>query len=152
MCSIPFKEEGLKFWYRTFIAGEVPFSKINFCERFLELMIDIEAQLPTRRFFNVLLEDCHLVVKCQLSNLCKRSEGKLFGQVIVKVTKWCHSVYDTDNIDVFVYASNTANCKRFEIKWNCICLWKVKFWKRILKKELLSFDLDCFTCNFKSWI
>lgn len=65
----------------NFLTGEVPHSKINFCERFLELMIDIEAQLPTRRFFNVLLEDCHLVVKCQLSNLCKRSEGKLFGQV-----------------------------------------------------------------------
>ncbi|XP_062579933.1 RNA helicase aquarius-like [Saccostrea cucullata] len=64
------------------LKGDVAGTKINFCERFLELMIDIEAQLPTRRFFNVLLEDCHLVVKCQLSNLSKRSEGKLFGQLL----------------------------------------------------------------------
>lgn len=72
-------------------------------------MIDIEAQLPTRRFFNVLLEDCHLVVKCQLSNLCKRSEGKLFGQVIVRDISM-------NDIDICVYFSNIAVWKSFEIK------------------------------------
>lgn len=78
------------------LKGEVPFSKINFCERFLELMIDIEAQLPTRRFFNVLLEDCHLVVKCQLSNLCKRSEGKLFGQLLEMLSSYTE--FEIDDI------------------------------------------------------
>lgn len=27
------------------------------------------------------MDDCHLVVRCQLSNLLHRPEGELFGQV-----------------------------------------------------------------------
>jgi len=55
--------------------------KIRYCERFLELVIDLEALLPTRRFFNTVMDDNHLVVRCQLSNLLQRPEGNLFGQV-----------------------------------------------------------------------
>ncbi|XP_066245723.1 RNA helicase aquarius [Euwallacea similis] len=56
--------------------------KVQYCERFLELMIDLEALLPTRRFFNTVLDDCHLVVRCQLSGLVRRSEGHLFNQLL----------------------------------------------------------------------
>ena len=55
---------------------------VHFCERFLELLIDLEALLPTRRFFNVVMDDCHLVNRCHLSGLNQRTEGKLFTQVI----------------------------------------------------------------------
>ncbi|KAJ8912547.1 hypothetical protein NQ315_006618 [Exocentrus adspersus] len=54
--------------------------KVHYCERFLELITDLEALLPTRRFFNTVLDDCHLVVRCQLSALIKRPEGHLFSQ------------------------------------------------------------------------
>jgi intron-binding protein aquarius len=33
----------------------------GYCERFLELMIDLLSQLPTRRYFNILFQD-HLFV------------------------------------------------------------------------------------------
>ncbi|XP_011502615.1 PREDICTED: intron-binding protein aquarius [Ceratosolen solmsi marchali] len=56
--------------------------KVHYCERFLELMIDLEALLPTRRYFNTVMDDCHLVVRCQLSNLLQRPEGGLFGQLL----------------------------------------------------------------------
>ncbi|XP_063985951.1 RNA helicase aquarius [Diachasmimorpha longicaudata] len=56
--------------------------KVRYCERFLELVIDLEALLPTRRFFNTIMDDCHLVVRCQLSNLLRRQEGGLFGQLL----------------------------------------------------------------------
>ncbi|KAM3962478.1 RNA helicase aquarius-like [Aphomia sociella] len=56
---------------------------IRYCERFLELMIDLEALLPTRRFFNTVMDDCHLVVRCQLSSLSRRSEGQLFMQMLL---------------------------------------------------------------------
>ncbi|XP_033355690.1 RNA helicase aquarius [Bombus vosnesenskii] len=56
--------------------------KVRYCERFLELVIDLEALLPTRRFFNTVMDDCHLVVRCQLSNLLHRPEGELFGQLL----------------------------------------------------------------------
>ncbi|XP_076656944.1 RNA helicase aquarius [Halictus rubicundus] len=56
--------------------------KVRYCERFLELVIDLEALLPTRRFFNTVMDDCHLVVRCQLSKLLDRPEGGLFGQLL----------------------------------------------------------------------
>ena len=43
-----------------------------------------QAQLPTRRFLNVVLDDSHVVVRCRLSHLNKRHEGKLFTQVKYK--------------------------------------------------------------------
>ncbi|XP_045537954.1 RNA helicase aquarius [Papilio machaon] len=55
---------------------------VRYCERFLELMIDLEALLPTRRFFNTVMDDCHLVVRCQLSALTRRPEGQLFTQLL----------------------------------------------------------------------
>ncbi|PSN56916.1 Intron-binding protein aquarius [Blattella germanica] len=61
--------------------GEVNSDIVHYCERFLELVIDLEALLPTRRFFNTVLDDCHLVVRCHLSCLPEREEGNLFTQV-----------------------------------------------------------------------
>ncbi|XP_018426684.1 PREDICTED: intron-binding protein aquarius [Nanorana parkeri] len=64
-------------------TGPVSLEKIHYCERFIELMIDLEALLPTRRWFNTVLDDSHLVVHCYLSNLCKREEeGHLFSQLL----------------------------------------------------------------------
>ena len=34
---------------------------IHYCERFMEFLIDLEALLPTRRFFNALLDDLHVL-------------------------------------------------------------------------------------------
>ncbi|XP_022116250.2 RNA helicase aquarius [Pieris rapae] len=62
--------------------GDVNPDKIRYCERFLELMIDLEALLPTRRFFNTVMDDCHLVVRCQLAKLAERPEGQLFSQLL----------------------------------------------------------------------
>ena len=64
-----------------YTQGQVEEDKIHYCERFLELMIDLEAQLPTRRFFNTVMDDAHLVIKASLSALTQREDGKLFLQV-----------------------------------------------------------------------
>lgn len=40
--------------------------RLNYIECFLELVIDLEALLPTRRFFNTLLEDTNLIIECDL--------------------------------------------------------------------------------------
>lgn len=61
--------------------GEVDEDAVHYCERFLELLIDLEALLPTRRCFNAVMDDCHLVTRCHLSALNQRPEGKLFTQV-----------------------------------------------------------------------
>ncbi|KAH8294727.1 hypothetical protein KR018_002206 [Drosophila ironensis] len=62
--------------------GDVSPSVVHYCERFLEFIIDLEALLPTRRFFNTVLDDCHLIVRALLSPLVRREEGKLFGQLL----------------------------------------------------------------------
>ncbi|XP_017768552.1 PREDICTED: intron-binding protein aquarius isoform X2 [Nicrophorus vespilloides] len=62
--------------------GPIMQEKVLYCERFLEFVTDLEALLLTRRFFNTVLDDCHLVVRCQLSNLSKRPEGHLFRQLL----------------------------------------------------------------------
>ncbi|XP_022090524.1 intron-binding protein aquarius-like [Acanthaster planci] len=63
-------------------TGSVQASTVHYCERFVELAVDLEAQLPTRRFLNVVLDDSHVVVRCRLSKLALRKEGKLFNQLL----------------------------------------------------------------------
>uniref|UniRef100_A0A5F8HLW2 RNA helicase aquarius n=1 Tax=Monodelphis domestica TaxID=13616 RepID=A0A5F8HLW2_MONDO len=56
---------------------------LHYCERFIELVVDLEALLPTRRWFNTVLDDSHLVVHCYLSNLVHREgDGHLFSQLL----------------------------------------------------------------------
>ncbi|XP_046659087.1 LOW QUALITY PROTEIN: RNA helicase aquarius [Homalodisca vitripennis] len=74
--------------------GEVSGETIQYCERFLELMIDLEALLPTRRFFNTVLDDCHLVVRCYLAALPHRDDGNLFAQV--SLCTLCHLVLQSN--------------------------------------------------------
>lgn len=62
--------------------GPISADTVRYCERFLELVIDLEALLPTRRFFNTVLDDCHLVVRCALAPLVRRPEGQLFLQLL----------------------------------------------------------------------
>lgn len=62
--------------------GPLQIEVVRYCERFLEFVIDLEALLPTRRFFNTVLDDSHLVVRCAIAPLMRREEGKLFSQLL----------------------------------------------------------------------
>ncbi|OBZ82904.1 Intron-binding protein aquarius [Choanephora cucurbitarum] len=53
---------------------EVDQELIYVCERFLEFFVDLEAQLPTRRFFNTLLDDHQIVVLSQLAPFHQRQQ------------------------------------------------------------------------------
>ncbi len=55
---------------------------VAYCEHFLMLLIDLEALLHTRRFFDTVLDDTHLIERSFLSPLYKRPEGHLFGQLL----------------------------------------------------------------------
>ncbi|ETN67992.1 aquarius [Anopheles darlingi] len=61
--------------------GPICEETVRYCERFVEFLIDLEALLPTRRFFNTVMDDCHVVVRCSLSSLVRREEGNLFAQL-----------------------------------------------------------------------
>ncbi|KAK7813480.1 hypothetical protein U0070_016998 [Myodes glareolus] len=65
------------------LSEPVTMDKVHYCERFIELMIDLEALLPTRRWFNTILDDSHLLVHCYLSSLVHREgDGHLFSQLL----------------------------------------------------------------------
>lgn len=67
-----------------------------YCQRFIEFIIDIESQLPLRRFFHAILDYTHLIVRCQLSELSrhKSAEGHLFDQLVELLL--LYSRYDID--------------------------------------------------------
>ncbi|KAK7100268.1 RNA helicase aquarius-like [Littorina saxatilis] len=74
--------------------GNFPLNKVRYCERFLELMVDIEAQLPLRRFVDSLLDDKHVVVHSKLSALGRRPEGSLFVQLLTMLEMYAEFEID----------------------------------------------------------
>eukprot|EP00055_Hartaetosiga_balthica_P013350 m.68179 g.68179 ORF g.68179 m.68179 type:complete len:1471 (-) comp8237_c0_seq1:466-4878(-) len=55
---------------------------IKYCERFLELVTDIEALLITRRYLNTVIRACNIVSVCRLSPLSgDASRGHLFNKL-----------------------------------------------------------------------
>ncbi|KAL7239134.1 hypothetical protein ACSBR2_005102 [Camellia fascicularis] len=55
---------------------------VLYCERFMEFLIDLLSQLPTRRFLKPLVADVAVVAKCHLSALYRHEKGKLFAQLV----------------------------------------------------------------------
>lgn len=73
--------------------GETPFndesynvrvddSCVLYCERFMEFLIDLLSQLPTRRFLKPVVADVAVVAKCHLSALYTHEKGRLFAQLV----------------------------------------------------------------------
>ncbi|KAL4915195.1 hypothetical protein BDW62DRAFT_219627 [Aspergillus aurantiobrunneus] len=50
---------------------------LRYCERFLEFLVDLESQLPTRRYVNTLLKDLHLLPIMRLSQLYRSADNAL---------------------------------------------------------------------------
>ena len=61
-------------------TGEVSKDHVSFCERFMELMVDMMARLPTRRWFHLILQSTHMITHSDLSTLASRREGQLYLQ------------------------------------------------------------------------
>ncbi|CAI4223582.1 unnamed protein product [Auanema sp. JU1783] len=63
-------------------TADIDIDDIRYCERFIELMIDLESLLQTRRFFNAILHSSHLLTHCLLSKLITSEAGTLFCQLV----------------------------------------------------------------------
>ncbi|GMH30504.1 hypothetical protein Nepgr_032347 [Nepenthes gracilis] len=61
---------------------EVDDACVLYCERFMEFLIDLLSQLPTRRYIRPLIVDVAVVAKCHLSALYTHEKGKLFSQLV----------------------------------------------------------------------
>ncbi|OAL00410.1 P-loop containing nucleoside triphosphate hydrolase protein [Phaeosphaeriaceae sp. SRC1lsM3a] len=51
---------------------------LSYCERFLELLTDLESQLPTRRYVNTLVKDLNVLPAIQLSPIYADEDNGLF--------------------------------------------------------------------------
>lgn len=59
----------LDFFQRLNGPEKTEADNLRYCERFLELLVDMESQLPTRRYVNTLLKDLNLLPILRLSQL-----------------------------------------------------------------------------------
>lgn len=50
--------------------------QLLYCERAVELLIDLLSQLPTRRFVRTLLDDRAVLIKCRMSPLFSHPDGE----------------------------------------------------------------------------
>uniref|UniRef100_A0A0E0NVY2 Intron-binding protein aquarius N-terminal domain-containing protein n=1 Tax=Oryza rufipogon TaxID=4529 RepID=A0A0E0NVY2_ORYRU len=64
------------------LSGQVDDYCVLYCERFMEFLIDMLSQLPTRRFLRPLVADVAVVAKCHLSALYTHEKGRLFAQLV----------------------------------------------------------------------
>ncbi|CBI31203.3 unnamed protein product, partial [Vitis vinifera] len=69
------------------LVDAIGFEKVNdacilYCERFMEFLIDLLSQLPTRRYLRPIVSDVAVVAKCHLSALYTHEKGKLFAQLV----------------------------------------------------------------------
>ncbi|XP_024517313.1 RNA helicase aquarius [Selaginella moellendorffii] len=64
------------------VGSEIDASAVLFCERFVEFLIDLLSQMPTRRFGKAVVNDLAVVVKCKLSPLHEHPQGTLFRKLV----------------------------------------------------------------------
>ena len=57
------------------VPNSIDRQKLLFCERFVEFLIDLMSQAPTRRYSHTLLEDRAVLIKCRMSALFKHDQG-----------------------------------------------------------------------------
>ena len=87
-----------------------PEESVEYCEHFLMLLIDLEALLPTRRFFDTVMDDAHFVVRCQLSTLLKRPEGHLFSQLLEQLRFYARFEISNETGDQVRYTHLLRHC------------------------------------------
>jgi len=55
---------------------------LPYCERFVELLIDLQSQLLTRKYTNALLLDLHILVAIHLSPMYMNTKNELFRDLV----------------------------------------------------------------------
>ncbi|CAN0863506.1 RNA helicase aquarius [Linum grandiflorum] len=74
---------------------QVDDAAVLYCERFMEFLIDLLSQLPTRRYLRPLVADVAVVAKCHLSVLYRHEKGKLFAQLVDQL--WSYERFEIND-------------------------------------------------------
>lgn len=76
--------------------SEIPSLELLYIERFMELIIDLLSQLPTRRFLYALVDDLHILVRCRRSFMATHAQGGLFSQLLSMATVYANFEFDNN--------------------------------------------------------
>jgi intron-binding protein aquarius len=68
---------------------------LPYCERFVELLIDLQSQLPTRKYTNALINDLHVLVAIRMSSLFKDTKNQLFRDLVNQLDHYVHFAVDS---------------------------------------------------------
>ncbi|KAH8895079.1 P-loop containing nucleoside triphosphate hydrolase protein [Thozetella sp. PMI_491] len=68
--------------------------RVLYCERFMEFLIDLLSQLPTRRYVNSLLKDLHLLPALALSLMYNDEDNGLFRDLYSLLTHYTYFTID----------------------------------------------------------
>ncbi|KAL1953544.1 hypothetical protein VTO42DRAFT_2621 [Malbranchea cinnamomea] len=96
---------------------------IRYCERFVELLIDLESQLPTRRYVNTLLKDLNILPVIRISKLFNDEQNAPFRDLYFLLRHFIyfpvddHSGQPRSPEDVYnTYYNELAQLQRVAIK------------------------------------
>jgi intron-binding protein aquarius len=67
---------------------------VLYCERFVEFLIDLQSQLPTRRYVNTLLQDLHLLPALTLSPMFNDEANGLLRDMTDLLSHYTHFTVD----------------------------------------------------------
>lgn len=84
----------LDFLQRVSTPDQAQADNIRYCERFLELLVDLNSQLPTRRYVNTLLQDLNILAVIRLSELYKNPNNSLIRDFFALLRHFMHFAID----------------------------------------------------------
>lgn len=77
---------------------------VRYCERFVEFLIDLQSQLPTRRYINTLVQDLQIIPALRLSNLFRDENNGLLRELHALL---CHYTFFSIDDQTGVQLSRT---------------------------------------------
>lgn len=84
-----------------------------YCERFLELVSDLQSQLPTRRYVNALIQDLQLIPAAKLSPMYNHEDSSLLRELHGLLTHYTYfSVDDQTGVQFSNSQAYNRHCAR----------------------------------------
>jgi intron-binding protein aquarius len=94
-----------------------------YAERFVELLIDLQSQLPTRKYTNALIVDLHVLVSIHLSPIYKETKNQLFRDLVGQLNHYVHFAVNSYTSDPMsddemhqLHCGDLANLQRIAIQ------------------------------------
>jgi intron-binding protein aquarius len=94
-------------------SGDAGKDNLLYCERFLELLIDIQSQLPTRRYVNTLILDLQVLPATRLSPVYNEEPNGLLRDLYVLLEHYtCFPIDDHEEKQMTTTENHEMHCRK----------------------------------------